>query len=93
MEELYVGLLKEGVQKDMREAKSLMVFLYYCAERQEVVFSVTARGLYQLNGTNPYTITFVDEAEVTNMCKYGCYEWCHYFDDSKVSIFCSKNHV
>ena len=32
--ELYIGLLKEGVRKDMRESHSPLCLLDYCAERQ-----------------------------------------------------------
>ena len=48
---------------------------------------MTARELFQLNVTNPHTMTFGDEYDIYNMCKFGWYEWCHYFYDSKVSMF------
>ena len=39
-----------------------------------------------MNGTNPHTTTFGDEADISNMCKFGWYEWFHYFNDSKVMM-------
>ena len=51
---------------------------------------MTARDLFQLNGTNLYTITFGDEYEISNMCDFGWYELCHYFDYSNVSMFLFK---
>ena len=48
---------------------------------------MTERYLFQLNRTNQYTLTVVDEYEISNMCEFWWYKWCHYFDDSKVSMF------
>ena len=31
--ELYIGLLKESVSKDMKESNAPLVFWYYCVER------------------------------------------------------------
>ena len=44
------------------------------------------RELFQLNGYNPHTMTFVYESDIYNMCKLGWYKWWHYFDDSRVSM-------
>ena len=33
-EELYIGLLKEAVQKDMKESDCTLVFWDYCAKRR-----------------------------------------------------------
>ena len=87
MEELYVGFLKEGVQKDMCKANSPMVLWNYCVEQQGNIFSMYTRDSFQLNGTNPHTMTSVYESKIYNMCEFGWYKCCHYFDDPKVSIF------
>ena len=41
--------------------------------------------LFQLNGMNPLTITFGTEADISNLCQYGLYEWV-YFCDVKTSF-------
>ena len=79
------------MRKDMCQ-NNYPVFLWgYFEERQGEIFSVTARDLFQLNGTNLYTITFGDEYEISNMCDFGWYELCHYFDYSDVSMLLFQN--
>ena len=70
----------------MLQDKYPMVFWDYCEERQGEILSVTAWDIFQLYWTNPHTMTFGDEYNISNMCKFGSYKWCHYFYDSKVSM-------
>ena len=51
--ELYVGLMKEAVRKDIRLAGSPLVLWDYAAERRAAILSLTARDLFQLQGSNP----------------------------------------
>ena len=85
--ELYVGLIKQAVRKDMREAQSPLVLWDYCAERRALIFSVTARDLFQLQGSNPHTATFGETADISNLCQFGWYEWCWFYDDSSAAKF------
>ena len=87
MAELYVGLLKVGMHKDVHKDQSPMVFWDCCADQRGGVFSMTARDLLQLNDTKTYTMNISDEAVIYKMCAFGWYKWCHYFDASKVGIF------
>ncbi len=80
--ELYVGLLKEAIRKDMRETNSPLVLWDYCLERRVLIFQVTAKKLFQLNGTNPHTATFGMEADILHLCQFGWYEWVYYQDQS-----------
>jgi len=41
--ELYIGLLKEAVRKDMKEAGSPLAFWDYCIERRARINNLTAR--------------------------------------------------
>jgi hypothetical protein len=43
-------------------------------ERQALIFQLTAKKLYQLNGTNPHSITFGTEADTSNLCHFGWYK-------------------
>ena len=80
--ELYVGLLKEAIRKDMRDTNSPLVLWDYCLERRVLIFQVTAKKLFQLNGTNPHTATFGTEADISHLCQFGWYEWVYYRDQS-----------
>ena len=76
--ELYIGLLKEAVRKDMREANSPLALWDYCVERRARIHNLTAKSNLRLSGTNPYTATMGDEGDISNLCQYGWYEWCYY---------------
>ena len=62
--ELYVGLIKEATRKDMRATGSPLVLWDYCMERRALIFQITAKKLFQLNGTNPHTMTFGTDADI-----------------------------
>ena len=77
--ELYIGLLKEAIRKDLRESNAPLRFWCYCAERRASIFTLTAkRNLFQLQGTNPYTATFGEMADISNLCQFGWYEWVYF---------------
>ena len=48
--ELYIGLLKEGVQKDIRESHLPLVLWDYAVELKARMFNMTAKNLFQLQG-------------------------------------------
>ena len=54
-------------------------------KRRALIFQITAKKLFQLSGVNPHTITFGTEADISNLCQYGWYEWV-YFRDVKTSF-------
>ena len=55
--------MKEAVSKDIRLTGSPLVLWEYAAERRADILSLTARDLFQLQGSNPYTATFGEEGE------------------------------
>ena len=73
------------MRKDMRMTSSPLVLWDYCMERRALIFQITAKTLFQLNGVNPHTFTFGTEADISNLCQYGWYEWV-YFRDVKTSF-------
>lgn len=85
--ELYIGLLKNAIRLDMRETHSPLVLWDYCAERRADIFTLTARDLFQLNGTNPYTATFGEEGDISALCQFDWYQWVYFYDDSSVAQF------
>jgi hypothetical protein len=43
---------------------------------------ITAKKLFQLNGTNPHTMTFGTDADISNLCQFGWYKWVYFREDS-----------
>ena len=80
--ELYVGLIKEGIRKDMREMNSPLRLWCYCAERRAQIFNLTAKNLFQLEGQNPYLATFGEMGDISNLCNFKWYEWVYFRQDT-----------
>jgi hypothetical protein len=76
--ELYVGLLKEPVRKDMKDQDSPMVFWDYCVEKRARIHNLIARSIFKLNGSNSHTFSLWEEGDISNLCQFGRYEWCFY---------------
>ena len=68
---LYVGLWKEATRKDTREAHSPLVLWDYAMKRRALIHQVTTKNLFQLNGINPYTTTFGNEADISLLVRYA----------------------
>ena len=79
--ELYIGLIKEAVRKDMREANSPLCF-WDCVERRPRINNLTAKNAFRLHGSTPHTLTTGDEGDISNLCQYGWYEWCYFRDQT-----------
>jgi hypothetical protein len=80
--ELGVGLIKESTRKDLRDSGSPIVLWDYCMERRALIYNVTSKKLFQLHGSNPHTVTFGTQADISNFCNFGWYEWVYYRDQS-----------
>jgi len=50
--ELYVGIFKEALRKDMNISDCPIVFWLHCAERRPRIINITERNLFVLQGTN-----------------------------------------
>ena len=83
--ELYIGLIKEAVRKDMLESNSPIVLWDYCAERRARINNLTAKDLFQLHGSTPHTLTTGNDGDISNLCQFNWYEWC-YFRQQKESF-------
>jgi hypothetical protein len=79
--ELYVGLIKEGIRKDMREQNSPLQLWCFCAERRAAIFTLTAKNLFQLQGQNPY-LTLGEMGDISNLCNFKWYEWVYFRQDT-----------
>ena len=76
--ELYIGLMKKGVGRDMRETNSPMRLWCYCCERRASIMTLTAANLFQLQGQNPYMATLNEMVDISNLCQFGWYEWVYF---------------
>ena len=47
-----------------------------------MIFCLTARNLFQLQGTNPYSATFGEEGDISNLCRFDWYDWVYFWDGS-----------
>jgi hypothetical protein len=78
--ELAIRIVKESTPKDLRESGSPIVLWDYCMERRALTSQATSKKLFQLQGSNPYTATFATQADISNLCYFGWYEWVYYRD-------------
>ena len=78
--ELYIGLLKEAVRKDMKEADSPLPLWDYCLERRARINNMTAKDRFNLHGQNPHTLVTGDTADISNLCQFAWYEWVYFRD-------------
>ena len=85
--ELWVGLVKESTRKDLQDTGSPIVLWDYCMERRVLISQVTAKKLFQLHGMNPHTATFGTQADRSNLCLFGWYEWIYYRDQQAAYPF------
>ena len=76
--ELYIGLLKEAVRKDMHETNSPMILWDYCVEQWARINNLMAKDSFKLHGTMPHTATMAEEGDISSLCQFGWYEWCYY---------------
>ena len=74
--ELYIGVFKEAVRKDLRETYARMKLWCHCAERRAAISNLTSKNMFQLQGQKPHSMTLGEPGDISNLCQYGWYEWC-----------------
>ena len=88
--ELYIGLIKEAVRKDMRASNCSPALWDYCVERSARINNLTAKRLFPLHGITPYTDVTGEEADISNLCRYDWYEWCYFRNHTSNSLKARK---
>ena len=78
--ELYIGLIKEAVRKDMLESNAPLNLWDYCVERRSLIHNLTARDSFKLQGQSSYTELTGEQGDISNVCQYGWYEWVYFWD-------------
>jgi hypothetical protein len=76
--ELYIGLIKEAVRKNMKASNCPLAFWDYCAERRSRINNLTAKDSFKLHGTNAHTALTGEEGNISNLCQLGWYDHCYY---------------
>ena len=75
-------MFKEAIRKDLRARDSPLALWDYAGEQSARIHNLTPRDLFQLQGENPYTATFGEEVDISNLCNFGWYEWCYFRNHS-----------
>ena len=76
--ELFIGLMKEAVRKDIRATHAPLRFWCFAAERRAAIFTLTAKNRFQLQGQNPYLATLGEMGDISHLCNFGFYEWVYF---------------
>ena len=76
--ELYIGIMKEAVRKDLRRSDSPLALWDYCMERRATIHNSIPRELFQANGLSPHEVTFGEQGDISNICTFDWYEWVYY---------------
>ena len=85
--ELYIGIIKEAVRKDMKESNCPLAIWDYCVERRARINNLTVKDTFKLHGSNPHTATLGNVGDISNICQYGWYEWCYYREQTEMFPF------
>ena len=80
--ELYIGLIKEEVRKDMSKSICPLCFWDYFVERRARINNLTAKNAFRLHGSTHHTLSTGDEGDISNLCQYGWYEWFYFRDQT-----------
>ena len=76
--ELYIGLFKEAVRKDLRLSNAPMVLWDYCMEQRALIHNAISLLLFQNQGLTPHEATFGQQGDISNICNFGWYQWVYY---------------
>eukprot|EP00957_Ditylum_brightwellii_P034811 2637960-Ditylum_brightwellii.AAC.1 len=68
--ELYIGLVKEAVQKDMKESNCPLALWDYCVEQRVRINNLAAKDSFKLNGTTPHTALTSEEGDILSLCAF-----------------------
>ena len=78
--ELYIGLFKRAVKKDLMESNAPLALWDYCLERRMKVHNCTARDLFQLEDQTPHYHVHGTEPDISNVSRFEWYEWVYFRD-------------
>jgi hypothetical protein len=77
--ELYIGLTKEAVWKDMKEFDCPLAFWDCCVERRARINNLTAKDLFMPHGTTHHTALAGEDRDMSNLlCQCKWCDWCYF---------------
>ena len=79
--ELYIGLLKRAIRKELKRTDCPLALWDYCAQRCAMVNNVTAKDLFQLEGETPHYHVHGQHPDISNLCRFQWYEWVYWRDE------------
>ena len=80
--EQYIGILKSAICKSMYEPDCPLKIWDYCVEWRVQVHNLTAKDRLVLDRKNPYTATFGEESDISNICNFGFYDLVYYWENT-----------
>ncbi|GFH47961.1 hypothetical protein CTEN210_14370 [Chaetoceros tenuissimus] len=83
--ELYIGLFKKQIRKDLQESKCPMILWDYCARRRALINNLTPKSLFQLQGRCAHEVTTGSQGDMSNLL-FGWYEWVKYTEISDIAF-------
>ena len=81
--ELYIGIFKEAVRKDLKQSNCPLALRDYCIERRARINNLTAKTLFSLHGSNAHTSLTHEDGDISNLCQFDWYDWCYYRDNTE----------
>ena len=71
--ELYIGIIKEAVRKDIKESDCPLSLWDYFLERRVRIHNLTSKGRFNLHGSNAHTDMLNKTGDISNLCTYKWY--------------------
>ena len=65
--ELYIGIIKEAIRKDMKESNCPLAFWDYCVQCRAWINNLTAKDLFSLHGSNAYTSLVNEKGGISSL--------------------------
>ena len=78
--ELYIGIMKNAISRDLRETGCPLTFWCYATEWRMRVHNVTASKLAQCHRSNPHTATTGETKDISDISKFGFFQWVMYYN-------------
>ena len=79
--ELFIGIVKKAIKKDLKDSNCPMVLWDYCAQYRSKIMNATARPTcYALDGQVPWTKMTGQPLDISDICEFKWYEWVYFRD-------------
>ena len=76
--DIYIGLFKETVCRDLCMTNATIVLWDYWMERSSRIHNLFPRPPLQNQNITPHESTFGEKGDMSNKCNFGWYQWVYY---------------